>query len=222
MKILDIPQSGKLGLAVSYDGRNGQVRRQWVIPSNPRTTNQTPVRTQWGVLASGWRSLDQSVRDEWDAAAHLQQTRVRLGQSGPLTGLQYYMKLNQVNFLTIGVAVPAPPAMPAFTAQAVQNLAITAVSHLAVLNLTCPLDPGSNTFLRASAPLSAGIVAKPKMAMIGACPTPTAGASNITSLYTARWGAPPGGAKIFVEAFQVITGFEQTPAVFSAIVPSLA
>ena len=37
MKILDIPQSGKAGLYVSYKGRNGQVRRSYVVPANPRT-----------------------------------------------------------------------------------------------------------------------------------------------------------------------------------------
>jgi len=44
MKIQDIPQVGKLGLTVTWHGRNGQIRRILAIPKNPRTDRQLEVR----------------------------------------------------------------------------------------------------------------------------------------------------------------------------------
>ena len=43
MKILDTPQSGSMGLTVTYQSRYGQIRRQRTIPRNPRT----PVQMEW-------------------------------------------------------------------------------------------------------------------------------------------------------------------------------
>ena len=44
MKIQDIPQTGKLGLTVTWPGRNGLIRRILVTPANPRTDKQLVVR----------------------------------------------------------------------------------------------------------------------------------------------------------------------------------
>jgi hypothetical protein len=44
MKIKDIPQVGKLGLTVTWPGRNGLIRRTLVMPANPRTAVQLAVR----------------------------------------------------------------------------------------------------------------------------------------------------------------------------------
>jgi hypothetical protein len=40
MRIKDIPQVGKLGLTVTWPGRNGLIRRTLVTPANPRTPAQ--------------------------------------------------------------------------------------------------------------------------------------------------------------------------------------
>ena len=45
MKILDIPQCGKLGLTVTYQGRNGLIRRAYAVPANPNTPAQLAVRS---------------------------------------------------------------------------------------------------------------------------------------------------------------------------------
>mgnify|MGYP001476057164 FL=1 len=53
-------------------------------------------------------------------------------------------------------------------------------------------------------------------------PAPVAGACDITSLYTARYGSPPVGTKVFVRVNQNVNGWEDMPVEASAIVPGAA
>jgi len=56
--------------------------------------------------------------------------------------------------------------------------------------------------------------------ILGTCPTPVAGSSDITGLYTARYGVPKAGTKVYVQVNQVVDGWESLPRAFSAIVPA--
>jgi hypothetical protein len=49
-----------------------------------------------------------------------------------------------------------------------------------------------------------------------------ANVADITNLYTARYGAPPVGTKVFVRVSQFIDGWEDVPITFAAIVPAAA
>ena len=90
------------------------------------------------------------------------------------------------------------------------------------LKLTCPGDPGTNTIVRGSAPVSQGRETCDDFRVLGTCPVPAAGASDITSLYTARHGVPPVGKKVYVRVNQIVDGWESLPTTFSAIVPDAA
>src|SRR5512135_2972581 len=101
MKIIDVPQSGRLGLQVAYPGRWGQIRRQWVVPANPNTLNQQLVRANLTSQATAYDALTEAQQNAWIAAAANEQSRSSLGQSGPLTGLQLFTKIN-CSILAIG------------------------------------------------------------------------------------------------------------------------
>ena len=222
MKILDIPQSGKRGLYVSQGGRYGQISRALVIPSNPRTVAQTGVRGILSRVAAAWRGLQESQRAAWTAAASGVNSASRLGQSGPLTGLQLFNKINCTLAQFGQEQVVAPPARPQFPALAPQNLAITNTGGVVALKLTCPSDPGENTIVRASAPISQGRQTCSDFRILGTCPVPAAGSADITSLYTGRYGVPPVGKKVYIQVNQFIDGWEDLPVGFSAIVPASA
>jgi hypothetical protein len=64
MKILDVPQVGKLGLTVTWPGRNGLIRRTLVTSHNPRTRAQQVIRQS---LASQAAAYDE-LTDEQQAA----------------------------------------------------------------------------------------------------------------------------------------------------------
>jgi hypothetical protein len=222
MKILDIPQSGKRGLYVSQGGRYGQISRAFVIPSNPRTASQMSVRAILTRVAAGWRSLQEAQRAAWTAAASGVSSVSRLGQSGPLTGNQLFNKIN-CTLAQFGLdQVEAPPARPQFPSLAPQNLVIANASGAITLKLTCPTSPGGNTIVRGSKPVSQGYGKFTDFRVLGMCPAPVQGSADITSLYTARYGVPPVGTKVFVSVNQVVDGWEDRPVTFAAIVPASA
>jgi hypothetical protein len=94
MKIQDIPQTGKLGLTVTWQGRNGLIRRTLVTPSNPRTSEQLVVRGLLAQQARRFDGLTDAQQDAWNTAADGYQSTPSLGQSGPLTGLQLFVRIN--------------------------------------------------------------------------------------------------------------------------------
>jgi hypothetical protein len=93
MIIKDIPQTGKLGQTVTWPGRNGPIRWNLVTPKNPRTDCQMIIRDNLAQQAHRYDLLAQAQQDAWCTAAAYQ-SAPRLGQSGPLTGLQLFTKVN--------------------------------------------------------------------------------------------------------------------------------
>jgi hypothetical protein len=151
-KILDIPQSGKKGLDVSMNGRNGQVRRTLVIPTNPRTASQMTVRAKLSIVAKHRRTLTENQRQAWNSADNTYSSTAPLGQSGPLTGLQLFIKVNATLAEFGQDQVDTPPTYPSFDKLAPQDLTATSTGGVVALKLTCPTSPGQNTIIRASAP----------------------------------------------------------------------
>jgi hypothetical protein len=69
MKIQDIPQTGKLGLTVTWPGRDGEIRRTLVTPSNPRSDRQLVVRDLLAQQARRFDGLTDAQQDAWIVAA---------------------------------------------------------------------------------------------------------------------------------------------------------
>ena len=222
MKILDIPQSGKRGLNVSQAGQFGQISRTLAIPANPRTAAQMTVRDNLSRVAASWRALTETQRAEWVATATAVKSTSRLGQNGALSGFQLFTKINCTLAQFGQEQVDAPPLRPQFEGLAPQGLVITNTGGVVALKLTCPTSPGENTIVRGSKPVSQGIEVCKDFRILGACPPPVAGSSDITALYTARYGAPKAGTKVYVQVNQVVDGWESLPKTYSAIVPATA
>ena len=222
MKILDIPQSGKRGLNVSQAGQFGQISRTLAIPANPRTDAQMSVRDNLSRVAARWRKLTEPQRVEWMAAASAVKSSSRLGQSGNLSGFQLFAKINCTLAQFGQDQVDAPPLRPQFPDLAPQGLVITNTAGVVALKLTCPTNPGENTIVRGSKAVSQGVEVCKDFRILGTCPVPAAGSADITSLYTARYGVPKAGTKVYVQVNQMVEGWESLPRTYSAIVPTAA
>ena len=222
MKILDIPQSGKRGLNVSQDGQFGQISRATGRVANPRTPSQMTVRDNLSHVSARWRALEEIQRAAWMAAAKDTMSNPRLNQSGSLSGFQLFTKIN-CDLAQFGQEqVDAPPAQAQFPTLAPQNLVIANASGAITLKLTCPTSPGENTIVRGAKPLSQGRETCNDFRVLGMCPTPAQGSADITSLYTARYGVPPVGKKVYVQVNQFVDGWESLRRSFWAIVPASA
>jgi hypothetical protein len=100
------------------------------------------------------------------------------------------------------------------------GLVITNTAGVVALKLTCLGDPGENTVIRAAKAVSQGRETWDDFRVLGTCPAAVAGFSDITPLYTARFGPPAVAKKVFVQASQVLDGWESLPITFWAIVPA--
>jgi hypothetical protein len=220
MKIKDIPQVGKYGLSVNWEGRNGQIRRILVTPKNPRTAKQMEVRAQMKTHARHFGALSDAQQDAWSVAAAAYKSTPTLGESGPLTGLQLFTKVNCKLGLLGFAPVEAPPTEAEFPAVAPEALVITNTAGVIAVRLTCPSEPGDATVLRASPPQGAATRRCGNYRIIGVCPPPAQGAADITGLYTATFGVAPVGKRIFVKASTMVDGFESLPREFHARVPA--
>jgi hypothetical protein len=220
MKIQDIPQTGKFGRSVTWPGRNGLIRRILVTPANPRTDRQLEVRELLSQQARRFDALTDAQQDAWNVAAAGYQSRPTLGQSGPLTGLQLFIRVNCKLGLLGLVPVDVPPAAPQFPNLAPQSLDITNTGGIVAVKLACPTEPGDNTVLRASPPQNSAVRACRNYRIIGLCPAPVQGSADITGLYTAEFGAVPIGKRLFVRASTMVDGFESLARQFQARVPA--
>jgi hypothetical protein len=220
MKILDIPQTGKRGLNVSMKSAFGLVSRIVAIPTNPRTPSQMGVRAILSRVSASWRGLQEVQRTAWMAAAKETKSNSHLGQSGPLSGFQLFTKINCTLSQFGQDPVTALPPSLQFSDLAPASLVITNAAGMIALKLACPTDPGTNTIVRGSAPVSQGREICRDFRILGMCPAAAQGSADITGLYTARYGVPPVGKKVFVSVNQVVEGWENLPVTFWAIVPA--
>ena len=220
MKLNHISRNEKDPSTVVCAGRYGLVSRRHVIPTNPRTQRQTEVRSNFAYHARRFRELTDAQREAWNAAAATYRSHPRQGQSGPLTGLHLFVRVNCKLSLFGLEPLNTPPPPPVFPELAPQDLVITNTAGVIAVKLVCPADPGDNTVLRASPPQSAGVGICQQFRIIGTCPAPVAGSADITALYTACFGKPPVGRRIFLRASTMVTGFESLPLDFRALVPA--
>jgi hypothetical protein len=220
MKIQDIPQTGKYGQSVTWQGRNGLIRRILVTPANPRTDRQIQVRELLAEQTRRFDTLTDAQQDAWNVAGTGDQSRPSLGQSGPLTGLQLFVRVNCKLGLLGQQTVDVPPTAPQFPDLAPQSLVITNTGGVVAVKLTCPTDPGDSTVLRASPPQNSAVRACRNFRIIGVCPTPVGGAADITGLWTAEFGVVPVGKRLFVKASTMVDGFESLALQFQARVPA--
>ncbi len=220
MKIIDVPQTGKLGLTVTYPSRNGLIRRSWVVPANPRSAEQLVTRSRLATAAQAYDSLSEAQQDAWIAAAAQEQSKPTLGQSGPLTGLQLYTKIN-ASLAIVGEPVATdPPAKPTFDANVAQSLELTNVGGVVAIKLICTGTSDAFNLVRAAAPQNSGTRRPMSIRVLGELPEVAAGKADITALFTAKFGAPVAGQRVFVQTNQLKDGWQDLPLAFTGIVPA--
>ena len=220
MKRLCDPSSGKLGNTVYFKGRNGQVVRALAIPSQPQSAAQIGQRTNFAMASQKWDSITQAQQAAWRAVASTIQTKPRNGQSGPMTGNQLFCEINARLGAVGADFVTDPPARPAVAPNPVGALVVTNPSGTPVLKLSCPSAPPANTTVWGAKPVRNGVARTPAMVLMGVLPTPAQGACDITALYSAVFGAPAVGTKIFVATELLNAGYGGGRLVTSGVVPA--
>lgn len=217
MKILDVTQSGSMGGNTSSRNRYGQYRRRRAVPVNPRSSAQGTVRDRLALNSAAWRSLTDAQRAGWrDLGAQISRSD-SLGQSHTMTGFNCYCSVNN-NRLAAGDSVlsdapllltPVPPTSVTMT--------LTSASMSAAYTPT-PLGAGVRIFVYASGMQSAGRLFNKNLRLLQVSAAAAASPLNLLAAYTARFGAPVTGARIFFTFKCYQGGFLSGPLSFSQAV----
>jgi hypothetical protein len=217
MKMLDVPQSGSIGGVTSARNRFGQYKRARSSPVNRNTTYQGVVRARLGINSAAWRTLTDAQRAGWNSLGSGQSRTDFLGQTYTQQGNQMYASVNN-NRAAVGLApVADAPAIATPIALATVTVTLTAIAFSIAYTAT-PLAAATYLMVFASPQRSPGrnFEGDLRLIKVGGA----AGASPLAVLteYTARFGVPIVGEKIFLALVTQTLGFESAPFTMSQVV----
>lgn len=217
MKILDVPQSGSVGGVTSSRNRFGQYRRTRAVPVNPNSTFQGVVRARMSANSAAWRALTDAQRAGWNDLGLSMNRTDSLGQSYNLTGFMAYCSVNN-NLVASGAAVvSAAPVLSTPATLLTMTITLTAASFSIAYTPT-PLPAATKVFVFCSPQRSAGRNFEADYRLIQVSAAAAASPAVALTAYTARFGVPVVGNKIFVSLVSVFGGFESGPLLGSAVV----
>jgi hypothetical protein len=165
------------------------------------------------------RKLSQEQQDRWIYAGAQVMSDPRLGQSGPLTGQQFYTSINSVRSRVDAPETFEPPAPVTFSPSPVGGLVITNDENGPRLRLRIEGELKEAVMVFGQEPCSAGRQKRRNLAYLGLLPPPVDGWSEVTYLYTSRYGEPRPGTKIFIVTCQEKDGWKAFDLETSARVP---
>lgn len=217
MKFLDVPKSGSIAGQTFSRNRFGQYARSRSIPVNPNTTYQGQIRTRFAALTAGWSALTAAQRAGWaDLASGITRTD-SLGQSYTMDGPQCYISIN-MNNLDAGNAVVADAPVKVSPVALLTATITTTGGTLSLAYTATPLGSGIRLFTYASPQRSAGRSFENDLRLIEVSAAAAASPANILASYTARFGAPVVGNKIFFSLQVYEGGFLSGPLLTSKVV----
>jgi hypothetical protein len=217
MKFLAEPRSGSQAGTTSSRNRNGQYTRNRATPVNPRSPAQVATRTRLTTNAAAWRALTSGQRAGWTSLG-LSITRTdSLGQTYNLTGFQAYCSVNNLNAAAGNATVSDAPLL--LTPTGISTLTPTLTSAAFSLAYTpTPLGAGERAFIRVSPQRSAGVTFEADLRLLTVTAAAAASPANILAAYTAKFGVPVTGNKIFMSVGVYQGGFLSQAFLAAAIV----
>lgn len=211
---------GKLGGHVFAKNRGGAYIRTKTTPSNPQSINQSGVRSLFGAISQGWSGLTAEQRASWNNAVQSFQTTDVFGDIKTPSGKALYQRLNQnlllggSNILSIApglVEAPENVLNGAAIDTNVKNITLSGVSNSANVKLV----------IRASGPVTQGTNnVSNKLRVISTMAGNAIDAGNLYADYSAKFGAPVVGQKIFFTIQYLLENGIKTPQ--SKVIASLA
>jgi hypothetical protein len=216
MKILDVPSSGSVAGVTSSRNRFGQYRRTRATPVNPRSAVQGTVRSRMAANAALWRTLTANQRAGWTDLGLSMIRSDSLGQSYNLTGFQAFCSVNNVLAVCASAGVVAAPGLVTPTALLTAALTITPTT-MSLAYTTTPLSAGVKLIVYAGPQRSAGRQFEGDFRQIIVSAAAAASPIDMFATYSAKFGAPVTGNRVFVAAVTSISGFESGKIIATAV-----
>lgn len=217
MKVLTNPQSGSYAGQTASRNRFGQYVRSRATPVNPNTGAQGTVRARMSANAAAWRTLTDAQRAGW-ASLGLQMTRTdSLGQQYTLNGFLAFCSVNNNLLLIASPRILDAPELVTPSAITTATVTLTSAS-LSIAFTPTPLPTGAHLLCFASPQQSAGREFNGDFRYISQGAAATASPLVALTPYTAKFGVPVTGNRIFFSLTVSVGGFESGPLITSAVV----
>lgn len=217
MKVLMPPQSGSVSGQTASRNRFGQYLRTRAIPVNPSSAAQGLVRARLAANSAAWRALTPAQRAGWSDLGLSMVRSDALGQSYSLQGNQAHASVNN-NRLLCGLAViPDAPGIATPVALTTITLTCTAAAFSFIFAAT-PLAAATYAAVFASPQRSAGRSFEGDFRFIKLSTAAQASPLVFTTEYTAKFGIPVLGNRIFLSVITITLGFESGPTIVSSLV----
>ena len=204
MKFLGPPQSGSFRGDTSSRNRNGQYYRNRATPVQPRTPDQLNVRATMANNAAAWRALTDAQRAGWASLGSSMIRTDSLGQTYNLTGFQAYCSVNNNKINAGDAAVSAAPSIITPGTLLTATLTLTSAAFSIAYTAT-PLGANERLFIFVSPQKSAGVTFNGDYRLLAVTAAAAASPHNALAAYTAKFGVPVTGNKIFV-SLQIYEG----------------
>ena len=219
MKTLDVPQRGKRGSTVASRNHYGPHQRKHASPNKRRTGAQFQARRGFARVSGSLADLTEAQRQAWEVAAPQVKSKAVFGRSWPLTGQNFYQKINTARAALGFEPLLLPPTPVTFGPNPVGLFTITHDREALALKLAVAKVPAEDIAVYASPPCSRGRRRCWDLRLLGLLPAPHGGVSDITTQYLNKYGPPPAGKRIFISTRQHLNGWQSRPVLTSAVVP---
>lgn len=217
MKILAAPQSGSYQGLTASRNRFGQYFRTRATPVQPRTVAQLNQRARMTTNAAAWRGLTDAQRAGWlDLGLSISRTD-SLGQTYTLNGFGAYCSVNN-NKLDAGDAAISDATAIVTPADLLTSTVTLTAAAFSVAYTATPLAAGVRLFIRVSPQRSAGVKFNGDYRLLAVTAAAAASPANILAAYTAKFGVPVVGNRIFLGLQTYQGGFLGNPFSVSQVV----
>jgi len=210
MKYLGPTQSGSENGTTASRNRFGQYFRRRAVPVQPRTAAQLAVRARMSNNAAAWRALTDAQRAAWESLGTQITRSDSIGQAYTFNGFMAYCSVNNNKLAAGDAAVSAAPTITTPGTLLTVTLTLTSAAFSVAYTGT-PLAAGVRAFIYASPQMSAGRSFNGDFALISVTAAAAASPANILTAYSARFGAPVTGNRIFMQIQLYNGGFLDAP-----------
>jgi hypothetical protein len=167
--------------------------------------------------AAAWRGLTALLQAGWESLGASMTRTDSLGQTYTLTGFQAYCSINNNNVAAGNAVVSAAPALVTPSALLTVTLTLTA-SAFSIAYTPTPLSTGQRLFSFVSQQRSAGRSFEGDFRLVAVSAAAAASPADVFTAYSARFGTPVVGNRVFCSLEVYDSGFLSGPFVTSQVV----
>lgn len=217
MKYLGDPRSGSYQGMTASRNRFGQYMRTRATPVQPNTVAQLNQRARMTTNAAAWRGLTDAQRAGWLSLGLAISRNDSLGQSYTMNGFMAFCSVNNNKLDAGDAAVTDAPTIvtPADILTATVTLTAAAFS---IAYTATPLAAANKLFVWVSPQKSAGRKFNGDYRLLSVSAAAAASPFVATSLYTAKFGIPIVGNRVFLSLETYQGGFKGSPFNISQVV----